>query len=82
MRLVPTDPYGRLVMYTSKRDGLGFVACLQGGAPVVFVSHALMCTKMKLGVLSRIIMVVAWAVQWLRHYTTFAEAILIVLPDA
>ena len=82
VRLVPADPYGRLVMYPSKRDGLGFVACLQGGAPVAFVLRALSRTEMKLGILSRLIAVVAWAVRRLRRYTTFAEEILVVLPDA
>ena len=53
---------GQLVMYPSKRDGLGFVACLQGGPTVVFVLHALTSSKMKLGVLSQLIVVVAWAV--------------------
>ena len=59
VRLVPANPYGRLVMYPSKQDGLGFVACLQVGALVAFVSHALMCTEMKLGLLSWLIAVVA-----------------------
>ena len=26
--------------------------------------------------------VVAWALQWLRYYTTFAEEALVVIPDA
>ena len=58
------------------------MACLQGGAPVAFVLRALTHTEMKLGVLSRLIAVVAWAVRRLRRYTTFAEEILVVLPDA
>ena len=82
LRLVPADPYGRLVMYPHKRDGLGFVACLQGSMPVAFVSRALTHTEIKLGVLSWLIVVVAWAVRRLRRYTTFAEEILVVLPDA
>ena len=61
---------------------MGFVACLQGGAPVAFVSRALMRTEMKLGVLSWLIAVVTSVVQRLRQYTTFAEEILVVFPDA
>ena len=69
-------------MYPFEQDGLGFVACLQGGTPVKFVSRALTHTKIKLGVLLQLIAVVAWVVQRLRWYTTFAEEILVVLPDA
>ena len=82
VRLVPTEPYGQLVIYPSKQDSLGFVACLQGGATVVFVLSALTNTNMKLGVLSQLIVVIAWAVWQLRHYTMFAEEILVVLPNA
>ena len=37
---------------------------------------------MKLGVLSRLNAVVAWAVQRLRRYTKFEEEIFLMLPDA
>ena len=82
VQLVPADPYGWLVIYSSEWDGLGFVACLQGGAPVAFILHALMHTKVKLRVLSWLIVVVAWALQQLRQYTKFEEEILAVLTDA
>ena len=48
----------------------------------MFVSRTLTCTEQKLGVLSRLIAVVAWAVRKLLCYTTFAEEVLVVLPDA
>ena len=82
VHLVPADLYGPLVMYPSKWNGLGFVACLQGGAPVAFVLRALIHTEMRLGVLLHLIVVVAWVVQKLRWYTSFAEEKLMVLPDA
>ena len=52
IRLVPAGPYGSLVMYPSEHDGMRFIACLQNGAPVAFVSHHLSKMELKFGVLT------------------------------
>ena len=75
IRLVPADPYGKLVLYPSVHEGTGFVACLQNGAPVAFVSRHMSKTELKYGVLTRLVALVAWAVKCLRRYTTFASDI-------
>ena len=82
IRLTPADPYGKLVLYPSEREGVGFVACLQGGAPVAFVSRYLTRLERRLGVLTRLVAVTAWAVRKLRRYTTFAQEVRVILPTA
>ena len=77
---MPADPYGKLVLYPSEHDGTGFVACLQNGAPVAFVSRHLSKSELKFGVLTRLVALVAWAVRRLRRYTTFASDIQVVVP--
>ena len=75
IRLVPADPHGKLVLYPSVHDGTEFVACLQNGAPVAFVSCHMSKTELKYGVLMRLVAIVAWAVKRLHRYTTFASNI-------
>ena len=50
--LVPADPYRSLVLSPSEHDGMGFVACLQNGAPVAFVFNYLSKKELKFGVLT------------------------------
>ena len=75
IRLVPADTYGKLVLYPSVHNGMGFVACLQNGVPLPFVSCHMSKTELKYGVLMRLVALVAWAVKRLHRYTTFASDI-------
>ena len=75
IRLVPADPHGKLVLYPSVHNGIGFVACLQNGVPVAFVLRHMSKTELKYGVLTRLVSLVAWAVKRLHRYTTFASDI-------
>ena len=49
---------------------------------MAFVSRHLSKTELKYGVLTRLVVVVAWAVKRLRRYTTFAADIKVVLPTS
>ena len=73
--LVPANPHGKLVLYPSVYDGTGFVAYLQNGLPVAFVSRHMSKTELKYGVLMRLVALVAWAVKRLHRCTTFASDI-------
>ena len=76
------DLYGRLVMFSSEKEGVGLVACLQEEASAAFLLQYLTHSVMKLGVLTRLVAVVAWAVKKLRRYTIFAAEIKVVMPTA
>ena len=58
----------------------GFVACLYGDRPVVFVARHLTVTERKYGLLTRLVTLVVWALRRLRRYTTFARDIQVFMP--
>ena len=74
-----------VVVYPSLEGKACFVALTQlgldkGECPIAFVARYLMKMELKYGTLTTLVSISAWAIRKLRHYTTFAREVHIILP--